>query len=53
MLFRSGGTLLRWLGGSHWQLELGWASQFGEGLPSGIPNLLLDNGLYTKISYRF
>jgi hemolysin activation/secretion protein len=49
----AGGTLLRWLGGSHWQLELGWASQFGEGLPSGISNLLLDNGLYTKISYRF
>ncbi len=49
----AGGLLLRWLGGHHWQLELGWASQFGDGLSRAVPNWLIDNGLYTKLSYRF
>lgn len=49
----AGGVLLRWLQGRHWQVELGWASQFGDGLPADIPNLLLDNGFYSKVSYRF
>jgi hemolysin activation/secretion protein len=49
----AGGLLLRWLHGRHWALELGWATQFGDDLPTGQPNLLIDNGLYTKLSYRF
>jgi hemolysin activation/secretion protein len=49
----AGGLLLRWLNGRHWQLELGWASQFGDGLTRAVPNWLIDNGLYTKVSYRF
>ena len=49
----AGGLLLRWLSGPHWQLELGWASQFGDGLVSAVPNWLIDNGLTTKVSYRF
>jgi hemolysin activation/secretion protein len=49
----AGGLLLRWLGGRHWQLELGWASQFGDGLSRAVPNWLIDNGVYTKLSYRF
>ena len=49
----AGGLLLRWLNGHHWHFELGWASQFGEGLTRGAPNWLIDNGLYTKLSYRF
>jgi hemolysin activation/secretion protein len=49
----AGGLLLRWLSGRHWQLELGWASQFGDGLVSAVPNWLIDNGLTTKVSYRF
>ncbi|MBU6354530.1 MAG: ShlB/FhaC/HecB family hemolysin secretion/activation protein, partial [Cyanobacteria bacterium REEB498] len=49
----AGGVLLRWLQGNRWQIELGWASQFGDGLPADIPNLLLDSGLYSKVSYRF
>jgi hemolysin activation/secretion protein len=49
----AGGLLLRWLNGRHWQLELGWASQFGDGLARAVPNWLVDNGLYTKVSYRF
>jgi hypothetical protein len=49
----AGGLLLRWLSGRHWQLELGWASQFGDGLSRAVPNWLIDNGLVTKLSYRF
>jgi hemolysin activation/secretion protein len=49
----AGGLLLRWLSGSHCQLELGWASQFGDGLTRTVPNWLIDNGVYTKLSYRF
>jgi hemolysin activation/secretion protein len=49
----AGGLLLRWRSGSHWQLELGWASQFGDGLVRAVPNWLLDNGFTTKVSYRF
>jgi hemolysin activation/secretion protein len=49
----AGGLLLRWLRGRHWQLELGWASQFGDGLARAVPNWLIDNGVYTKLSYRF
>ena len=49
----AGGLLLRWLRGRHWQLELGWASQFGDGLTRAVPNWLIDNGVYTKVSYRF
>jgi hypothetical protein len=32
---------------------LGWASQFGDGLTRAVPNWLIDNGVYTKLSYRF
>lgn len=49
----AGGLLLRWLSGRHCQLELGWASQFGDGLTRAVPNWLIDNGVYTKLSYRF
>jgi hemolysin activation/secretion protein len=49
----AGGLLLRWLNGQRWQLELGWASQFGDGLVRAVPNWLIDNGLYTKLTYRF
>ena len=49
----AGGLLLRWRSGSHWQLELGWASQFGDGLVRAVPNWLLDNGFTSKVSYRF
>lgn len=49
----AGGLVLRWRSGSRWQLELGWASQFGDGLVRAVPNWLLDNGLTTKVSYRF
>jgi hemolysin activation/secretion protein len=49
----AGGLLLRWQRGRHWQLELGWVSQFGDGLVRTVPNWLLDNGVYTKVSCRF
>jgi len=49
----AGGVLLRWLQGRHWQLELGWASQFGDDLGGAVPNLLIDNGLYSRVSLRF
>ncbi|MFM7642348.1 MAG: ShlB/FhaC/HecB family hemolysin secretion/activation protein [Cyanobium sp.] len=49
----AGGLLLRWRSGDRWQLELGWASQFGDGLVRAVPNWLLDNGLTSKVSYRF
>lgn len=49
----AGGVLLRWLSGPHWQLELGWTSQFGDRLVSAVPNWLLDNGVTTRVSYRF
>jgi hemolysin activation/secretion protein len=49
----AGGLLLRWLHGRHWAVELGWASQFGDNLVVADTNLLVDNGLYTKMSYRF
>ena len=50
----AGGLLLRWLSGRHWLLELGWVSQFGDGLPAATgPNWLIDMGLYSKVSYRF
>jgi hemolysin activation/secretion protein len=49
----AGGLLLRWLQGRHWAAEVGWATQFGDDLPTGDTNLLIDNGLYTKLSYRF
>ncbi|MFM8275617.1 MAG: ShlB/FhaC/HecB family hemolysin secretion/activation protein [Cyanobium sp.] len=49
----AGGLLLRWLSGRHWQLELGWAGQWGDGLGSTVPNWLNDVGLYSKVSYRF
>jgi hemolysin activation/secretion protein len=49
----AGGLLLRWLRGPHWQLELGWTSQFGDRMVSAVPNWLLDNGVTTRVSYRF
>jgi hemolysin activation/secretion protein len=49
----AGGLLLRWLHGRHWAVELGWASQFGDNLVVADTNLLVDSGLYTKMSYRF
>ena len=50
----AGGLLLRWLRGQHWLLELGWVSQFGDGLPAAtVPNWLIDLGLYSKVSFRF
>ncbi|MEB3156156.1 MAG: ShlB/FhaC/HecB family hemolysin secretion/activation protein [Cyanobacteriota bacterium] len=49
----AGGLLLRWLNGPRWQLELGWTSQFGDPVVSAVPNWLLDNGVTTRVSYRF
>jgi hemolysin activation/secretion protein len=49
----AGGLLVRWNQGSRWLLELGWASQFGDALSSTAPNWLIDNGFYSKLSYRF
>ncbi|MEB3266092.1 MAG: ShlB/FhaC/HecB family hemolysin secretion/activation protein [Cyanobacteriota bacterium] len=48
----AGGLLVRWLQGRHWVLELGWASQFGRTPAGAVPNWLIDNGLYTRVSYR-
>jgi hemolysin activation/secretion protein len=49
----AGGVLLRWIQGRHWLLELGWATQFGDGLQATETNWLIDNGVYSKLSYRF
>ena len=50
----SGGLLARWIGGRHWMLELGWVEQFSVADNRGFwNNWLLDNGLYSKIQYRF
>jgi hemolysin activation/secretion protein len=50
----AGGLLLRWLRGRHWLLELGWVSQFGDGLSAAtVPNWLIDQGFYSKVSFRF
>lgn len=49
----AGGVVVRWLRGRQWSLELGWASQFGDALPADASHLLIDSGLYTKLSYRF
>ncbi len=49
----AGGLLVRWLQGRHWQMELGWVSQFGDGSRSYWNDWLLGSGLYSKLSYRF
>lgn len=50
----SGGLLARWIAGRHWMLELGWVEQFSVADNRGFwNNWLLDNGLYSKIQYRF
>jgi hemolysin activation/secretion protein len=49
----AGGVLVRWLQGQHWLLELGWVSQFGGSTANLLQGWLLNNGLYSRISYRF
>jgi len=49
----AGGVLLRWLQGQHWLMELGWVSQFGGSTANLLQGWLLNNGLYSRISYRF
>ena len=49
----AGGVLVRWLQGQHWLLELGWVSQFGGSSANLLEGWLLNNGLYSRISYRF
>jgi hemolysin activation/secretion protein len=49
----AGGVLVRWLQGQHWLLELGWVSQFGGSTANLLQDWLLNNGLYSRISYRF
>jgi hemolysin activation/secretion protein len=49
----AGGVLVRWLQGQHWLLELGWVSQFGGSSANLLQGWLLNNGLYSRISYRF
>ena len=49
----AGGVLVRWLQGQHWLMELGWVSQFGGSTANLLQGWLLNNGLYSRISYRF
>lgn len=50
----SGGVLMRWLGGSSWQTELGWVEQFSADDNIGPwSDDLLNHGLYVKVGYRF
>ncbi len=49
----AGGVLVRWLQGQHWLLELGWVSQFGGSSANLLQGWLLNDGLYSRISYRF
>jgi len=49
----AGGVLVRWLQGQHWLLELGWVGQFGGSTANLLQGWLLNNGLYSRISYRF
>jgi len=49
----AGGVLVRWLQGQHWLMELGWVSQFGGSTANLLQDWLLNNGLYSRISYRF
>ncbi|MFM8673779.1 MAG: ShlB/FhaC/HecB family hemolysin secretion/activation protein [Vulcanococcus sp.] len=50
----SGGVLIRWLTGSNWAFELGYAHQFNvNNNPGSWNDWVLDNGLYAKASYRF
>ena len=50
----SGGVLARWLAGLNWAFELGWVHQFETANNIGVWNdWLLDDGLYTKASFRF
>lgn len=51
--YRGRGVLVRWLQGQHWLLELGWVSQFGGSTANLLQGWLLNNGLYSRISYRF
>ena len=50
----STGLLLRWLGGKHWEVELGWVDQFGDEDNTGFWNeWLIGNGAYGSIKFRF
>lgn len=50
----SGGILVRWINGSHWALELGWAEQFFSNDNVGVwQDWALAQGLYAKLQYRF
>ena len=49
----AGGVLVRWLQGRHWLVELGWVSQFGGSTANLLEGWLLNNGLYSRINYRF
>jgi hemolysin activation/secretion protein len=49
----AGGVLVRWLQGQHWLMELGWVNQFGGSTANLLQGWLLNNGLYSRISYRF
>ncbi len=50
----SGGMLLRWLNGQHWNVELGWIDQFNAENNIGVWNdWILGSGLYGKVSFRF
>jgi len=49
----AGGVLVRWLQGQHWLMELGWVNQFGGSTANLVKGWLLNNGLYSRISYRF
>ena len=47
------GLLVRWLQGRHWLMELGWVNQFESASVALPDDWLLNNGLYSKISFRF
>ena len=49
----AGGVLVRWLQGQHWLMELGWVSQFGSSTANLLQGWLINDGLYSRISYRF
>jgi len=49
----AGGVLVRWLQGRHWLMELGWVSQFGGSTANLLEGWLLNNGLYSRLNYRF
>lgn len=50
----SGGILTRWQVGSNWAFELGWVHQFSTNDNLGVWNdWILDDGLYTRIQFRF